>query len=237
MKSGLVVSVVGLSVALLAWGCFDGDETHKVDLSRSAELRPLTEAETSALKLPPGVKVVGALPSIVATGTSGREGKRLQDITVGGPYGSVEHTISDSYYRGFSGRAGAFIDAIQFFGASGSSGAFGGGGGDAFSLIDCPDRLKMMVGIYGRAGFYIDQLGAICAARPSSNSNVSGVGGRVSYTFANTSMPPTISTYTVGGNGGDFFEYICPNDSWIVGWSIVTGLYVDRLTAYCGSGN
>jgi hypothetical protein len=174
----------------------------------------------------------------VATGKSSREGKRLQDITVGGPYGSTENTISDSYFTGFSGRAGAFIDAIQFFGASGSPGPFGGGGGSEFSRRDCPPlRMKMMVGIYGRAGVYIDQLGAICATRPSSNSDVSGAGSQPSYGTVTYSMPPIAYTDSVGGYGGTSFGYICPNDSWIVGWSIVTGQYVDRLTAYCGSVN
>ncbi len=67
------------------------------------------------------------------------------------------------------------------------------------------------VGLYGRAGSYVDALGLICS------------NGRSSL--------PVLPT--VGGNGGVDFSWQCPADYSFAGLSVSAGSVVDALQIYC----
>ena len=243
MKTWMITYGVSLSVLLVTSGCAltDGSEGHAS--TPAAGLRAVTPAESAALQAKSGIVVTGALPTIETTRATRGTGKRLQDVTVGGPYGSGPYYTSAAYYTGFSGRAGSFIDAIKFDGPWNNSGTYGGDGGSPFSGIACAGAggayVSAIIGIRGRAGVYIDQLGPLCGNLADSWA-AGGIG-------ANGTAPPgagpgiryTRSTAitdgpTIGGTGGDEFRYSCPMSDWIVGWAVESSQYVDRLTAYCG---
>ncbi|PRQ06318.1 hypothetical protein [Enhygromyxa salina] len=89
----------------------------------------------------------------------------------------------------------------------------GGGGGPGTLACGAGD---VAVGIYGRSGIYIDQLGLTCA-----------------YLMDNGSLGPTYDTGTLGGQGGGSFRLICPLGQAIVGFHGGSGTLVDRLGLYC----
>lgn len=91
----------------------------------------------------------------------------------------------------------------------------GGGGGGGFDISCGPGQIA--VGIYGRSGSNIDQIGLIC-----------------SYVFANGNLSPATLTGTAGGNGGGPFYSQCPLGYGIIGFIGRSGAYVDRIGIVCG---
>ncbi len=92
--------------------------------------------------------------------------------------------------------------------------ARGGNGGTA-STLSCPGGY-VAVGIYGQAGSWINQLGLNCALLKSDGT-----------------LGSPVSTGSDGGSGGSSFQYDCPNNQAIVGFSGRAGWYVDQLGVYC----
>ncbi len=74
----------------------------------------------------------------------------------------------------------------------------------------CPLGLHP-VGLYGRAGSYVDALGLICSD------------GK-----ANIPVAPSF-----GGTGGTVFSWECPTDYSLAGLSVSAGSVVDALQIYC----
>jgi hypothetical protein len=93
---------------------------------------------------------------------------------------------------------------------------WGGSGGTSTYNLDCGST-GVMVGLYGKAGMWIDQIGITC-----QTVNADGALG---------------STYTrgpVGGPGGTGANIRC-NAGWAVRWmSTATGTYVDAIGLVCG---
>jgi len=79
----------------------------------------------------------------------------------------------------------------------------GGNGGAPFRLT-CPAG-QFLVGVYGRTGLWIDQIGAICAQWDSASQTL----GR-----------PVLNPRRFGGEGGGKDAAVCPGDSAISGWEI-----------------
>lgn len=55
-------------------------------------------------------------------------------------------------------KAGKFVDSITFITNKGNKSSKFGGDGGGYKLISFPENSRL-VGIYGRAGQYIDQIG------------------------------------------------------------------------------
>jgi hypothetical protein len=92
----------------------------------------------------------------------------------------------------------------------------GGQGGNGPVPLSCGSG-NVVVGFYGRAASYIDQLGLVCAAMNQ-----------------NGTLGPAWTTGALGGWGGDPFFWQCPA-GWVVrattGWS---GQYLDNFEIVCG---
>ena len=208
------MSTLGLALATpIGCGNANGEQQSG---EQPTQVRKLTQTEIAQLRLPPGVTVVGALPTVEGTAASSTaQSGKLEDVQVGGGGGTFDQNYDYSYI-GFSGRGGRYVDQIRFDGATQTSAAYGGTGGTAFGDVVCPITSQgqlFMVGIIGRAGTYVDAFGALCG----------------------TATTTSVSTTTVGGNGGTPFNYRCDLNTWIVGWWIRHGTYVDQLTALCGT--
>ena len=92
--------------------------------------------------------------------------------------------------------------------------ARGGNGGQSGSLNCAPDYVA--VGIYGRAGRIIDNLGLTCAPLNTDGS-----------------LGASYDTGSRGGTGGNPFRISCPAGQAIVGFHGRSGGKVDRLGLYC----
>ena len=203
-----------LCALMAATGCSGAESSDGAAADQPRALREATAEELSQLRLPSNFTVVGALPTVTAASASVSSSGLVkpEDDTQGGGGGTGPYYISDYYYRGFSGRAGSYIDQIRFYGATETTGSYGGNGGNAFGEIACPNS-TYLVGITGRSGSYVDALGPVCG----------------------TSTTQGIAWTTVGGSGGSAFNYRCPLNTWIIGWGVRDGSYVDQVTAFCGT--
>jgi hypothetical protein len=56
-------------------------------------------------------------------------------------------------------------------------------------------------------------------------------------TSAPTRAEPFNAPVSVGGNGGEFFRFICPNRAFLVGLSGRTGAFVDHIKMICATWN
>ena len=90
----------------------------------------------------------------------------------------------------------------------------GGTGGTAFRA-ECSFG-EVVVGIYGRSGSWIDQVGAFCK--------------RAVYGALTGSSRKTSSH---GGNGGSYFENRCPSGEVVVAFKGRSGSYMDRIEIGC----
>jgi hypothetical protein len=90
----------------------------------------------------------------------------------------------------------------------------GGTGGGNYTLSCLPGEIA--IGIYGRSGGYIDQLGLICA-----------------YVYPDGSFGPEDWRGWAGGNGGGFFISKCPAGHGIAGFSGRSGSFIDQLRLVC----
>lgn len=141
----------------------------------------------------------------------------------GGPF--VDHCPTGSVAVGFNGRSGAFVDQIQLLcspinsngtlGPRAAATARGGGGGRPFSQV-CPGG-QALIGLVGRSGAFVDQLGGHCV----SITSVVGLGG------GSSKIGPA------GGNGGGPFSRACPNGLVMTGIYGGSGKFLDRIGFYC----
>ena len=94
-----------------------------------------------------------------------------------------------------------------------------GGWGGGFSSLSCSQGY-VAVGIFGRSGGYIDQVGLECAFM---------------YSDGSLSEWSRYRTGTAGGYGGGPFSITCPSNQAIVGLKGRSGGYVDRLGIFCST--
>ncbi|WP_375772380.1 hypothetical protein NR798_16340 [Archangium gephyra] len=94
--------------------------------------------------------------------------------------------------------------------------ARGGSGGTSVTLA-CA-RGFVAVGIHGRSGWYIDQLGLVCR-----------------YLNYDGTLGAEQSTQALGGTGGSDFKMVCPEGMAITGFYGTGGSYVDQLGFNCSS--
>ncbi len=97
--------------------------------------------------------------------------------------------------------------------------AHGGGNGTSFNL-DCGDD-RVLVGVAGKKGAWLDQLKALCTEVEVSNGRPQWLG-----------LEPDIFGPAGGSNGTDF-QLTCPRDSAVRGMSGRFGWYVNRLNLRC----
>jgi predicted flap endonuclease-1-like 5' DNA nuclease len=89
---------------------------------------------------------------------------------IGGLNGHLEiFTLgTDEYLTAISGKHGWYIDSIQFHTNKRSSDIFGGKGGDTEFILEAPKNHEIS-GLFGKADWFIDQLGII--VRPQVKSS------------------------------------------------------------------
>jgi hypothetical protein len=102
---------------------------------------------------------------------------------------------------------------------------WGGGGGGAYDM-QCPSG-QFVIGIYGRSGSYLDQIGLICGT-PSlvEDRSVSPFRYRVDVASAGTVGP-------TGGGGGGAFSFTCPANSMAMRVLGRGAGYIDQLRVEC----
>jgi hypothetical protein len=122
------------------------------------------------------------------------------------PYASYAY---DGFYNI---RTGSFVDQVTFryFYPMRYTDSVGRGGGSDRGAHTCSN---WMIGIFGRSGSYVDQLGIICG-----NADHSG-------------------RYTIGpwgGNSGDYFYDECPTGQMVKQVMGRSGDYLDGIQINCG---
>jgi hypothetical protein len=90
----------------------------------------------------------------------------------------------------------------------------GGGGGIPFTLGCAWSELA--VGVYGRSGAYVDQVGLICARL-----------------YGDGNLGVAVTRGRAGGNGGSPFYAMCPSGQALVGFEGRSGAYIDRMGIQC----
>lgn len=93
--------------------------------------------------------------------------------------------------------------------------AYRGGSGGGWYDVAC-DYNKVAIGIYGRSGSYVDQVGLVCAPLKE-----------------NGDLGPYSTSATAGGLGGGPFYTLCPDGQALVGLQGRSGSYVDQLGIQC----
>ena len=85
----------------------------------------------------------------------------------------------------------------------------------------CPPG-QAIVGVHGRSGDFVDQVGFECAPLTRQSD------GSVSVSFATPTVLPGF-----GGNGGGSFDDPCPNGEVVRGWNVSGGAWLDSVSAVC----
>lgn len=158
------------------------------------------------------LSVSGSLYSLPARGGSGGAASSL-------------NCAPDYVAVGIYGRSGRYIDRLGLtcaplhangsLGPSYDTGSLGGNGGSSFRL-GCPSGTAI-VGVYGRSGRYLDQIGLACSGVAHWRNH-----GTVQY----------YST-SAGGSGGGYFEDLCPIAYVGSRLNVRTGRYADREQLVC----
>lgn len=99
-----------------------------------------------------------------------------------------------------------------------------GGSPERTEVLACPEG-QLAVGLFGRAGEYVDEIGLVCAALEVSQTESSRTFIRGELTRPGT----------VGGEGGRAFQLLCPEGSILFGVSGRSGAVVDALGVRCGA--
>ena len=92
-----------------------------------------------------------------------------------------------------------------------------GGTGGGYFTLGCPGG-EIAVGFHGRSGWYVDQIGLVCA-----------------YVNPDGSLGPDDWQGTTGGTGGSFFFSRCPLGYAIGGLAGRSGSYIDQIQPVCRS--
>lgn len=113
--------------------------------------------------------------------------------------------------------SGWFVDSVQMicdngFGTAEAEGVHFGGGGGGWKQLKCRDGY-VVSGIHGRDGRFVDRVGITCSSMddPTSSYNVG----------------------SVGGGGGSYFSFNCPNGSYASGIFGRAANLVDQLGLHC----
>ena len=139
---------------------------------------------------------------------------------------------------GIQGRAGSYIDSIRGvcrgFDELGTADAAvttataGGSGGTSSFDLRCPSG-EAMVGVKGRADWWVDRVQIECAVM---DANGHGQG------------PVTTDPFTAGGTGGNAFNILCPTPvsdhnahNVMIGLNGRAGDWLDALSLQCGTPN
>ncbi|MBZ5661384.1 MAG: hypothetical protein LAO08_13345 [Acidobacteriia bacterium] len=147
------------------------------------------------------------------------DGRTVMGPLHGGPGGQlgVFHLDADEYLTGASGRAGDYIDSIEFQTNKKTTPTFGGNGGRRDFHVDLPPNAQA-TGFAGRSGEYLDAIGLTFT--PLRRRLFSGFG----------SGPQPGQTALAGGSGGtEFVDADVPAGGRIVEVRIHSGEYVDSI--------
>jgi hypothetical protein len=125
---------------------------------------------------------------------------------------------------GIYGRAGDYIDRVGTIcsvvlpggnlASPQSTYSVGGNGGGGFDEIDCPTKSGVAshaIGIFGRAGGYVDAMGLVCAYPDGTVAR----------------------TGTAGGSGGGGYELRCLDNGWMNVLSTFSGSWIDAAGVRC----
>ncbi|WP_437551506.1 hypothetical protein WME97_10005 [Sorangium sp. So ce367] len=93
--------------------------------------------------------------------------------------------------------------------------AYRGGTGGSWFDIPCAHD-EVAIGLYGRSGALVDQVGLVCAPLQ-----------------ANGSIGPYSTRGSAGGYGGGPFSTLCPSGEVLVGLEGRSGKYVDQIGIQC----
>ncbi len=104
--------------------------------------------------------------------------------------------------------------------------AYGGGGGDPFTITCAPG--EMAVGVDVRSASELDQIAALC-----QRITVEEQRGTTPYTYASASTGGVTRTAAQGGGGGSPSTLTCPAGSFLSRMQVRTGSRVDQLTLVC----
>jgi hypothetical protein len=146
-------------------------------------------------------------------------GQPMQSIWFG-PSARAEYRLSGAYRPDFTLGNGVvgLVDELKLQGLDASAtrtAQVGGGGGNSYDLR-CQIN-EALVGLYGRSGGAVDQVGALCA---TIDQNGQWVGNPVRRGSA-------------GGNGGGEFERRCAVNAVVTGFRSRAGAAVDQLQPVC----
>lgn len=136
----------------------------------------------------------------------------------GGGLPYSDRLVGTNNYTGYALRSGSYVDYIKLEKVNKQGvryrwpSGIGGSGGSDSGWISCPTG-QYIVGMYGRAGMYLDQLGFYCG------------------TLDHTTMSPQPA---FGGTGGNPFTDICPAGEIMKNYSIRAGSWIDGIQINCG---
>ena len=132
-------------------------------------------------------------------------------------------TYADSLVNGLRAECAPIIDGpvLTFSGRSTSSPYVGDGRTNERQLV-CPEDLSV-IGIFGRAARYLDQIGLMCARLDRIDDD--GVVYRTSS--------DVVRSDTAGGGGGQTFEVSCPDGEVVNGLVARVGACVDAIGIQC----
>lgn len=115
----------------------------------------------------------------------------------------------DQWYYGAKLRSGVYVDQLD---VEDCWGPYGGWGGSNRGWQACPASTPRIVGIYGRAGSLVDNLGFVC-----------GDGRGTTY-----DLP------AFGGSGGGAFRDVCPSGMSVLKFYGRSGAQLDAIGIKCG---
>lgn len=110
-------------------------------------------------------------------------------------------------------------DAIYITSSTHNLPARGAGGGTTWGTTRCPSGY-VAVGLYGRSGWFLDQVGLVCQTLNSNGS---------------LSPYNQVTTSAVGGPNGNPFQFTCPVGQAIVGFHGYSGQYPESVGIHCAT--
>ncbi len=175
------------------------------------------------------------------------------DVAVG-LYGSSQNEVNtmalDPTPRRLVTRVGLLCAHLEASGALGPTYATNALGNQVNHWNDDPQAFrfdcspKILVGIRGRSGRFLDAIGASCGAvRGARSDAATQVGNIQTSPFGNVQAGATtdgsgqllyaMSTPIAGGSGGAFFSDWCPNEMVVTRLAVRSGSWVDAVQATC----
>ncbi len=223
MKNRLLIAgLIAVAAVFCGSGLAVAQQTNATDVVGGPGGRAFLDAEAE-----PGARVIaiqvhsGEYVDSVQLVYMLSDGRTAMGPLHGGPGGQlgVFHLDADEYLTGASGRAGEYIDSIQFQTNQRTSPVFGGNGGNRNFRVDVPSNTQV-TGFAGRSGEYLDAIGLTFSPIRRKLFSVSRFEG----------APQPGQTALAGGSGGtDFVDADVPAGGRIVEVRIRAGEYVDSI--------